>query len=160
MKIVISNFLHNIENRNSLSILLDPNIQFAIMMIIMGGYMLDHIPKIAEEQIREQFEILAQQISQGQIQQWLNGQLQSLHDKNPVLFHYLVNRANTFAVGVTMVGDPNSISVSMAVEYMLLLNILNTGIGSAIGLKQFADMMKKWLKGEDLKGLNSVGEKQ
>lgn len=120
--------------------------------------MLEHIPKIIEEQIKEQSKILNQMVVQGQVQHWLNDELGDLHEKNPVLFHYIVERANKFAVGVAMVGDPNSISVSLALEYLLLLNILNVGIGSSIGLKQFGDMMKGWF-GDGLKNnLNDVGK--
>jgi len=119
---------------------------------------LDHIPKIAEEQIKEQFGMLNQQIVQGQIKPWLNEELHNLHNKNPVLFHYIVERANKLAMGAVMVGDPNSISVSMALEYMLLLRILDAGISSTVGLKQFTDIMGGWFKNEDLKGLNDIGK--
>jgi len=118
----------------------------------------DHIPKIGEEQIKEQFNMLDQLVAQGQVKNWLNEELQVLHEKNPILFHYIVERAKKFAVGAIMVGDPNSASVSLALEYMLLLNILNAGIGHTAGLKQFGDMMKGWLKGEDLKGLDDIGK--
>ena len=118
--------------------------------------MMEHLPKIAEEVIKEQFKVLNQHIIQGQVQDWLSGELQTLHETNPVLFHYIVERANKFAVGAMMVGDPNSVSMSMALEYVLLLNILGAGIGKTIGLKQFSDMMKDWFKGDDLKGLNDM----
>jgi len=122
--------------------------------------MLEHIPKIAEEQIKEQFNILNQAIVQGQVKGWLNSELQNLHETNPILFHYIVERANKFAMGAIMVGDPSSVSVSMALEYMLLLNILNAGISKTAGLKQFTDMMKSWLKDDDLKGLNDIGKNE
>ena len=120
--------------------------------------MLEHLPKIAEEQIKEQFNILDRHIAQGQVKTWLNEELQNLHEKNPILFHYIVERAKKFAIGAIMVGDPNSASVSLALEYMLLLNILNAGIGHSIGLGKFSDMMKGWFKGDDLKGLNDIGK--
>ena len=119
----------------------------------------DHIPIIGKEQITEQFEILDQLIVQGQVKNWLNEELQKLHEKNPILFHYIVERAKKFAVGAIMVGDPNSASISLALEYVLLLKILNAGISNTIGLGKFADMMKGWFKGDDdLKGLNDVGK--
>lgn len=120
--------------------------------------MLDNIPKIGKEQIKQQFDVLHQQIAQGQLQGWLNGQLESLHEKNPVLFHYITERAKKLAMGAMMVGDPNSISISLALEYVLLLNILNASIGSSLGLKEFGNMMKDLLKGNELKGLNELGE--
>lgn len=120
--------------------------------------MLEHLPKVSEDQIKEQFKILNQAIVEGQVQQWLNTELGSLHETNPVLFHYIVERANKLAVGAMMVGDPNSISVSLALEYVLLLNILNIGIGSGIGLKEFGGMMKGWF-GDTLKNnLNDIGK--
>jgi len=121
--------------------------------------MFEHLPKIGEAQIKDQFNILDQQIAQGRIKHWLNDELQELHEKNPILFHYIAERAQKFAVGAIMVGDPNSVSVSMALEYLLLLKIINAGIGNTIGLKQFGDMMKGWFKeGDDLKGLNDIGK--
>lgn len=120
--------------------------------------MFEHLPKIGEEQIKDQFNILNQQIIQGQIKNWLNEELQELHEKNPILFHYIAERAQKFAVGAVMVNDPTSVSVSMALEYLLLLKIINAGIGKTVGLKQFTDMMKDWFKGDDLKGLNDIGK--
>ena len=122
--------------------------------------MFEHLPKIIEEQVVEQFNILQQHIIKGQVKHWLNNELKSLQEKNPILFRYIVERANKFAVGALMVGDPNSVSVSMALEYILLLNILNAGIGKTMGLTQFTSMMKDWFKGEDLKGLNDVGKEK
>lgn len=122
--------------------------------------MLDNIPKIGEEQIKEQFNILNQNIAQGQVNDWLNDELENLHEKNPVLFHYIVERAKKFAIGAIMVGDPNSASISLALEYILLLNILNAGIGNSIGLGKFTDMMKGLLKNDDLKGLDNFGKEK
>ena len=119
----------------------------------------DHIPKIAEDQIKEQFNMLDQRIAQGQVKNWLNEELETLHETNPILFHYIVERAKKFAIGAIMVGDPNSASVSLALEYMLLLGIINDGIGSTLGLKQFTDKMKNWFKNDDdLKGLDGIGK--
>lgn len=122
--------------------------------------MLEHIPKILEGQVKGQFDIVRQQINAGQLQEWLNKELENLHEKNPVLFHYIVERTKKFAMGAMMVGDPNSVSISLALEYVILLNILNTGIGSTAGLKQFGDMMKGWLKGDELDGYNEVGKEK
>lgn len=120
--------------------------------------MFEHLPKIGEEQIKDQFNILNQQIIQGQVKNWLNDELQELHEKNPILFHYIAERAQKFAIGAIMVGDPSSVSISMALEYLLLLKIINAGIGKTVGLTQFTDMMKDWFKGDDLKGLNDIGK--
>ena len=120
--------------------------------------MFEHLPKIGEEQIKDQFNILNQQIIQGQVKNWLNDELQELHEKNPILFHYIAERAQKFAVGAIMVGDPSSVSISMALEYLLLLKIINAGIGKTVGLTQFTNMMKDWFKGDDLKGLNDIGK--
>ena len=120
--------------------------------------MLDDIPKIPEDLIKEQFEMLQSHITQGHVKDWLNGELQTLHETNPVLFHYLIERAQKFAMGAVMVGDPNSISVSLALEYILLLNILNSGIHRTIGLTDFKDMLTRWVGKDGLNGLNDLGE--
>ncbi len=122
--------------------------------------MLDYLPKISEEQVKEQFDILNQYIIQGDIQHWLNKELQNLYEKNPILFRYVSERAQKFAIGAVMVGDPNSISLSMALEYILILNILGMGIDNGVGLKQFTDSMRNWFNDDDLKGLDSIGEEK
>lgn len=122
--------------------------------------MLDYLPKISEEQVKEQFDILNQYIIQGDIQHWLNKELQNLYEKNPILFRYVSERAQKFAIGAVMVGDPNSISLSMALEYILILNILGMGIDNSVGLKQFTDSMRNWFNDDDLKGLDSIGEEK
>jgi len=118
--------------------------------------MMENLPKIAEKHIKEQFKQLNKTIVAGEIQHWLDGELQGLHDKNPILYHFIVERANKFAVGATMVGDPHSIAVSLALEYVLLLNILNASISDVFGLTKFTDMMTKWFSNDDLKELNGL----
>lgn len=120
---------------------------------------LDDIPAIPEELIKAQFEILQQRITKGEVKDWLNEELQGLHEKNPVLFHYLIERAQKFAMGAVMVGDPNSISVSLALEYILLLNILDAGIHRTIGLTDFKDMITGWFGKDGLNGLNDLEKK-
>lgn len=115
---------------------------------------LKSLPKIGEEQIKEQFNILTQQLNSGEFRQWFSDGLSDLQAENPTLFKYIVERAQKFAIGAVMVGDPNSISMSMALEYLLLLNIINAGISQG----EFSDRMTKWFKNDDLKGLNDIGK--
>jgi hypothetical protein len=119
--------------------------------------MMENLPKVAEKHVKDQFALLNKTIVAGEVQKWLDSELTSLHDKNPVLYHFVVERANKFAVGATMVGDPQAVAISMALEYVLLLNILNKSIVDTVGLSKFADMMTKWFPdNDDLQGLNGV----
>lgn len=121
--------------------------------------MMDNIPKIAETHVKEQFKKLNQAIVAGEVQMWLDKELTGLHEKNPVLYHFITERANKFAVGATMVNDPQAVAISMALEYIILLKILNTSIGAMLGLEKFSDMMKGWFPGsDDLKGIDGIGK--
>ncbi len=121
--------------------------------------MMDNLPKIAEKHVKEQFKVLNQAIVAGEVQKWLDSELTSLHEKNPVLYHFITERANKFAVGATMVGDPQAVAISMALEYIILLNILSTSLADMMGLGKFTDMMTKWFPGNDeLNGLSGIGK--
>ncbi len=122
--------------------------------------MMEHLPKVGEKHIKEQFASLHKSIVAGEVQRWLDGELTKLHDSNPILYHFLIERANKFAVGATMVGDPQAVAVSMALEYIILLNILNASLGDVIGLGKFTDMMTKWFNPDDLSGLNGLGKNE
>jgi hypothetical protein len=122
--------------------------------------MMDNLPKVAENHIKEQFKALNKHIVAGEVQKWLDTELQSLHDSNPVLYHFVTERANKFAMGALMSGDPQAVAISMALEYLILLKILNTSIGDMLGLGKFTDMMTNWFGNDELKGLNGLGNEK
>ena len=61
-------------------------------------------------------------------------------------------------MGALAVSDPQSIAVSIALEYMLILGVINLGIGSNVTDSEFSDTMSKWFGDEGLKGLDKLDE--
>jgi len=119
---------------------------------------MENLPVITDKHIREQFKALNQSITQGQVQQWLDEQLTALQTTNPTLYKFLTDRANKFAMGALAVSDPQSIAVSIALEYMLILGVINLGIGSSVTDSEFSDTMSKWFGTDGLKGLDKLDD--
>ena len=117
----------------------------------------DNIPKIGNDNIRDTFLAFREVIAAGNVQSWIEEELQALSDENPVLHEFITDRANRFALGAAMVNDPRSVALSMAIEYMLLLKVLSSGIGTVKGLEKFSDEMQKWFP-NGLEGLDGLGE--
>jgi len=111
-----------------------------------------NLPKILKEHIANQNSMLGSTAKSGELNNWLNGQLKELKTANPELYDYIISRSKSFANGIMMVRDPYSIAVSLSLEYVLLLRLLDIGFGKEASLKKFTDMMDKW----GLEGLNGL----
>jgi len=116
----------------------------------------EYIPKIAKEVVEEQLSLLEQKAKSGQIQYWLDEMLTNLHSNNPVLYHYITERSKKIAVGAMMIGDPNSLAVTLALEYLVLLNVLGQGYDKSISLQNFRNMMNSWFNKNELNGLDKL----
>lgn len=115
---------------------------------------MENIPKITQQQIIDQVEMLGATVKAGSLNRWLDEQLNTLKSENPELYEFIIRRSKTLAQGVLMVHDPYSITVSMALEYVILLNLISAGFGREAGLKQFSKLMESWLGKDGLKGLD------
>lgn len=115
---------------------------------------MDNIPKITEEQVREQFKLINDLVMGGTLTRWLDTELEALHNANPVLYNFILERSQKFAMGAIMAHEPHNIAISFALEYVIMLNILGIGYGKTVGLEKFSDMMSKWFKNGGIKGLD------
>lgn len=116
----------------------------------------EYIPKIAREVVEEQLGLLEQKAKSGQIQRWLDEMLTNLHNNNPILYHYITERSRKLAVGAMMIGDPNSLAVTLALEYLVLLNVLGQGYDKSINLQNFKNMMTNWFNNGEPNGLDKL----
>lgn len=119
---------------------------------------LNNIPKIEETSVKDTFRAFRDVIAAGNVQEWLGQELQDLETNNPVLCEFITDRAHRFAVGAAMLGDPRAVAMSMTIEYMLLLQVLSSGIGNVAGLEEFKKYMGT-LFPEGLEGLDKLGDK-
>ena len=115
-----------------------------------------HIPKIAREVVEEQLNILEQKAKDGQIQLWLDEMLTNLQNDNPVLYRYITERSKKLAVGALMINDPDSLAVTFALEYLLLLTVLGQGYAKQLKLQNFIEMMNSWFNRDELDGLDEL----
>ena len=116
------------------------------------------IPKITEEQVKEQFKLINDLVVGGTLTRWLDEELEKLHNENPVLYGFIVERSHKFAMGAIMTHEPQSIAISFALEYMILLKIVGISFGKTLGLETFANNMSKWLgKNGKIEGLDEFG---
>jgi len=116
----------------------------------------EYIPKIAGDVVEEQLGILEQKAKSGQIQYWLDEMLTDLHNSNPVLYYYITERSKKLAAGAMIIGDPNSLAVTLALEYLVLLNVLGRGYDKSINLQNFKNMMSSWFNKGELDGLDKL----
>jgi hypothetical protein len=115
------------------------------------------LPKIEEKQIKSELESIVATIKDGQLQKWLDTQLESLHQSNPKLYEYITTRSQLFANGIMSVSrEPHSIILSLALEYILLLRVLDSSLAAEESLENFKGLMDKWFGNKGIDGLNNV----
>ena len=115
---------------------------------------MDNIPTVTEDMVTEQFMLLSQVVSNGTLTSWLNEELEGLRTSNPVLYKFIIERSQKFAMGAMMSREPQGVAISFALEYLILLRVLGLGFGKLIGAEKFSNMMNKWLGNDNLKGLD------
>jgi len=115
--------------------------------------MIDKIPKVSEKQIKEQGEQLKAMITKGAVTEWLDSQLKALAATNPVLYQYLMEHSQKFAMGAVMV-DAQSIAMSQALEQVMLLTLIGGSYRANEDLKKFEGGVGKLLGDIDLGGLD------
>ncbi len=119
---------------------------------------MDNIPKVTDEQIKAQFIILNEVVSNGTLTTWLNDELEGIRLSNPVLYKFIIERSQKFAMGALLSREPQGIAISYALETIILLRVLGVGFGNSLSIEKFGGMMKDWLKGDSLKGLDDFDE--
>ena len=105
---------------------------------------MEELPKINEAQIAKLETEMRQRIVQGTMTNWLDEQLKALANTNPILYKYVMEHSQKFAVGSMMVQDVQSIAVSITLEYILLLSIIGMSFTNSKELKNFTDFWGKF----------------
>ena len=105
-----------------------------------------YLPIISEEEVAREFEILVSTIKDGDLKSWLNMELEEIKANNPSLYTFLITRAKTFAGGITKLigGDFEAIVISITLEYLMFLKVIDSSLGKQFTEKKFGDMMGKW----------------
>jgi hypothetical protein len=115
---------------------------------------MNNIPKTDKSIIREILADMQEVAKSGQQEMniWLDNNLNKLKEENPVLYNYIVDRAERFAAGASTIGggDIRAIALSYTIEQLMLLSIIDKSLLSAKDLKAFDGMMDCWL-GKDKK---------
>ena len=119
---------------------------------------IQRIPKITEKHITEQNKDMRQRVSGGDVTRWLDEQLRWLSSNNPILYKYVMEHAQKFAMGVMVAQDPQAVAMSHALEMIMLLVMVGSSLEDAESIDKFGNMMKSWLKDTELEGLNNLGE--
>lgn len=117
---------------------------------------MEEIPKITPNLIVNLDDTIKSLISRGDVTKWLDEQLGYLANNNPVLYRYVLEHTQRLAMGASMAPDPQSVALSMCLEEILLLNLINNGLKGGKDLKKFEDVWGKFfpngLKGNEFQG--------
>ncbi len=117
-----------------------------------------NLPHVTDEQITEQLALLSQMAENGEITQWIDSELLTLQETNPILYEFVVDRSQKFAHGAVMVNSVHAIAISFALEYMVLLRIMGRSMEDAKGLETFSSMMDGLFKGKGIEGYDKLDE--
>lgn len=118
---------------------------------------MEELPKISNNHIIKQDDMLKQQISQGTITTWLNDQLKNLADQNPNLYKYVIEHSQKFAFAAMSAQDVQSIAISQTLEQMLLLYLIGTSSKDNKEYHKFSSFWDKFFP-NGINGLNSLGK--
>lgn len=121
---------------------------------------MEEIPKITHNQIAQHEEEIRRKIAQGAIAQWLDEQLKNLASENPILYQYVMEHTQKFAIGASMVQEPQAIAVSLALEQLLLLTLIGDSYKSNKEFKHFTDLMSKAFGNSGVKGLDALKDRE
>lgn len=120
---------------------------------------MEEIPKITHNQVAQHEEEVRRRIAQGNVAQWLDEQLKKLASENPILYKYVMEHTQKFAIGASMVQEPQAIAVSLALEQLLLLTLVGDSYKSSKELKGFIDLMSNWLP-NGIKGIDKLKDSE
>lgn len=100
---------------------------------------MENLPKITGESINELSKEIRHLLKSGELLEWAHNEMEKLRLANPLLFGYLREHSEKFAMGVAMsMGDPQAVAMSKLISNLMLLRLLNTE------LKNTAKERKEW----------------
>ena len=117
------------------------------------------IPIIGEELVASLDEATREKVLDGSITKWLTEQLDNLAANNPVLYKYIMSHTQRFASAVMATPDPQSISISLALEELLLLTLVGNSFKTKTETDNFVRKMNGWFGEKGIKGLEDLGNK-
>lgn len=119
---------------------------------------MEEVPKITSDNILRHEEEVRYHMENGTITTWLEEQLSNLNNVNPILYQYIMEHSQKFAMGaVTMLRDPQSIAISMALEQVILINMIGKSHMENKEIANFSSLMNTWFGGKSIEGLNDFG---
>jgi len=116
---------------------------------------MEEIPKITDIQLAKHNEEVNQMVKDGVLVDWLNDQLKSLAQDNPLLYKHIMEHTQKFSMGAVMVQDPHAIAISLALEQLILLMLVGNCYKENKDLKSFSDLMSNWFSG-GIEGLDDI----
>lgn len=120
---------------------------------------MEELPKITNVQILRHNEDIKAMADDGSLVQWLDEQLKALSKENPLLYKYLMEHTQKFAMGAIMVQDPHAIAVSLALEHLVLLSLIGDSYKETKEIKNFSDLMTTWFS-DGIKGLDEFEKEE
>ncbi len=120
---------------------------------------MEELPKITNSQIAKTTEEIQAHVDDGTLVQWLDEKLKALSKENPLLYKYLMEHTQRFAMGAVMVKDPQSIAISLTLEHLLLLSLIGDSYKENKEMANFSDLMTNWF-GDGIKGLNEFDKEE
>jgi len=118
---------------------------------------MEEVPKITSNNIAKHEEEVYHHLENGTIASWLSEQLSELANSNPILYQYVMEHSQKFAMGAMMIRDPQSIAISMALEQVILLNMIGASHRENIDVTKFSNLMNTWFGGKGIDGLEDMG---
>ena len=114
---------------------------------------MENIPQLEEDWAKELVAEIDNEIASGHLDAWLDKNLIAMKETNPILYAILTKRSRNFAFGAYSLAKTGGedvdaivggIMLSMAVEHVLLLRLLDKGFKAKAEMEAFEKMMKKW----------------
>lgn len=118
------------------------------------------IPNMSEEVINKQFQVINDLVINGNLNTWIDTELETMKNSNPVLYKFILNRSQNFAASAIIAHDIRSISLSFALEIIIFIKILETTIGDSGKLEEFTNYMRGLLKDAKIEGLDEFNNKK
>ena len=111
---------------------------------------MEELPKISENQVLSLDDSIKQLLTGRDITKWLDAELTELANINPVLYKRVMDHSQRLAAGAMMSPDVQSVALSLCLDSILLLKLINEGLKGKKKLKEFEDGWGNMLKGIDL----------
>jgi len=118
---------------------------------------MEKLPKVTKDEIKEVLLEVSLFENQIKTKEWLDTRLTYIQQNNTELYDFIISRILKFVNSKFVNYD--TLTIFLAFEFMLLLEILNRGLGNKEEMEKFSSMMKDWFGGDYPSGLDDFGKK-